>query len=82
VADKLKADGLPIQNPLVYPGARAVSHLPWGGTAACTTVAVFDSSEVICAWMDTSTFGIIVAPNHVDSDSLAILNMVRGSVEH
>jgi hypothetical protein len=74
--------GVPIANPVVYQGAHAVPHIPWGGTAACTTIAIGDSTEVICAWIDTNTFGIIVAPNRIQTQALPILNMVRGAVEH
>ena len=78
---KALAPNVNFANPIVYPGATAVPTAPYAGTAACTTVAVVDSSEVICAWMDTNTFGIIVVPNQVDSTSGVILAMVRGSVE-
>ena len=74
--------GLPLSNPVVYPGAKAVPHTPWGGTAACTTIAINDSTEVLCAWMDANTFGILAVPHQVDSRHLELINMVRGSVEH
>ena len=60
----------------------AVSHAPYGGTAACTTLTVNDVLGVACVWMDNNTFGVILAPHRAQSNATSILGMVRGSVEH
>jgi hypothetical protein len=60
----------------------AVSHAPYGGTAACTTLTVNDVLGIACVWMDNNTFGFISAPNRAETNARSILAMVRGSVEH
>jgi flagellar basal body-associated protein FliL len=60
----------------------AVSHAPYGGTAACTTLTANDVLGVACFWIDNNTFGFISAPHRVESQARSILAMVRGSVEH
>jgi hypothetical protein len=60
----------------------AVSHAPYGGTAACTTLTANDVLGVACFWVDNNTFGFISAPHRVESNARSILAMVRGSVEH
>ncbi|MDX6228470.1 MAG: hypothetical protein QOI76_1860 [Frankiales bacterium] len=72
----LKDGGMVVAAPV------AVSHAPYGGTAACTTAAKDDSLTVICAWVDDNTFGVMSAYHRAQSQAGDILANVRGSIEH
>ena len=73
---ELQADGFVVARPF------AVAHTPYAGSAACTTLTVNDVLGVACVWMDSNTFGVIVAPHRAESQAKDILESVRGSVEH
>jgi hypothetical protein len=76
VLKEARAAGVAVSKPV------AVPHTPWGGTAACATATDNDILEVVCAWSDNNTFGVIAAPHRVMSQALSLLNVTRASVEH
>ena len=59
-----------------------VSHVPWGGTAACGTASSHDALWAYCVWQDHNTFGIIMAPGRTQANAPHILNMSRSAIEH